>query len=78
MLYPRIILVFLSTTKSPELNIIEVRWRIVAPKKSYQQSYIYKRIRDRKAVSDWTKKYNIAHGRRINDILHIGAMNMAS
>jgi glutathione synthase/RimK-type ligase-like ATP-grasp enzyme len=72
MLYPRIILVFLSTTKSPELNIIEVRWRIVAPKKSYQQSYIYKRIRDRKAVIViGPKKYNIAHRRRINDILHI-------
>jgi hypothetical protein len=29
-----------------------------------------------KAVTDWTENYNATHGRRIGDILQIGAMNM--
>lgn len=31
-----------------------------------------------KAVSDWTKNYNITHGRMVNDILHIGAIGMVT
>jgi hypothetical protein len=31
-----------------------------------------------KAVSDWTKNYNITHGRMVNDTLHIGAIGMTT
>ena len=72
--YPRIKLVFLPT-RSPELNLIEVRWMWLQ-RKAINNSTFTNEDDIGKAVNDWTENYNATHGRRINDILQIGAMNM--
>jgi transposase len=72
--YPRITLVFLPI-KSPELNLIEVRWMWLQ-RKAINNSTFTNEHDIGKAVSDWTENYNATHGRTIGDILQIGAMNM--
>jgi transposase len=73
--HPRITLVFLPT-KSPELNLIEVRWMWLQRKAINNCTFTTHESDIGKAVSDWTKNYNITHGRMVNDILHIGAIGM--
>ena len=70
----RIKLVFLPT-KSPELNLIEVRWMWLQ-RKAIDNSTFRNQSDIGQAVQDWTENYNAIHGRRINDILQIGAMQM--
>ncbi len=72
--YPRITLVFLPT-KSPRLNVIEVRWMWLQ-RKAIDNSTFRNQSDIGQAVQDWTENYNATHGRRINDILQIGAMQM--
>jgi transposase len=72
--HPRITLVFLPT-KSPRLNLIEVRWMWLQ-RKAIDNSTFRNQSDIGQAVQDWTENYNAIHGRRINDILQIGAMQM--
>ncbi len=70
--YPRIKLVFLPT-RSPELNLIEVRWMWLQ-RQTINNSTFKNRCDIGKAVSDWTNNYNNnnkKHGNKaIRDILH--------
>ena len=70
--HPRITLVFLPT-KSPKLNVIEVRWMWLQEK-----PLIIVQFRNQsdigQAVQEWTENYNATHGRRITDILQIGVI----
>jgi hypothetical protein len=75
--HPRIILVFLPIKKSPELNLIEVRWMWLQ-RKAIHNSTFRNEHDIGKAVNDWTKNYNITYGRRVNDILQIGIINMTT
>ena len=72
--HPRITMVFLPT-KSPKLNVIEVRWMWLQ-RKAIDNSTFRNQSDIGQAVQDWTENYNAIHGRRINDILQIGAMQM--
>lgn len=69
--YPRIKLVFLPT-RSPELNLIEVRWMWLQ-RQAINNSTFKNGCDIGKAVSDWTNNYNNnkKHGNKaIRDILH--------
>ena len=57
--YPRINLVFLPT-RSPELNLIEVRWMWLQ-RKAINNSTFRNESHIGKAVSDWTCNYNTSH-----------------
>lgn len=70
----RIILVFLPI-KSPELNLIEVRWMWMQ-RKAINNCTFTNEHDIGKTVNDWTENYNATHGRTIGDILQIGAMKM--
>jgi len=72
----RINFVFLPT-RSPELNLIEVRWMWLQ-RQAVNNSTFRNEPDIGKAVSDWTCNYNEKHGRRITDILQIGVMNMTT
>ena len=72
----RINFVFLPT-RSPELNLIEVRW-LWMQRQAINNSTFKNESDIGKAVSDWTCTYNEKHGRRITDILHIGVMSMTT
>ena len=72
----RINFVFLPT-RSPELNLIEVRW-LWMQRQAINNSTFKNEPDIGKAVSDWTCTYNEKHGRRITDILQIGVMNMTT
>jgi hypothetical protein len=74
--HPRITLVFLPI-KSPELNLIEVRWMWLQ-RKAIHNSTFRNEHDIGKAVNDWTRNYNITHCRRVNDILQIGIINMTT
>ena len=74
--YPRIVLVF-QPTRSPELNLIEVRWMWLQ-RKAINNSTFRNEPDIGKAVSDWTCNYNAKHGRRIIDVLQIGVMSMTT
>ena len=70
--HPRITLVFLPT-KSPKLNVIEVRWMWLQ-RKAIDNSTFRNQSDIGKAVQEWTENYNATHGKRITDILQIGVM----
>ena len=72
----RINFVFLPT-RSPELNLIEVRW-LWMQRHAINNSTFRNEPDIGKAVSDWTCNYNEKHGRRITDILQIGVMSMTT
>jgi transposase len=74
--HPRITFVFLPT-RSPELNLIEVRWMWLQ-RKAINNSTFTNEHDIGKAVSDWTENYNATHVRRINDILQIGIIDMTT
>jgi transposase len=57
--YPRIQLVFLPT-RSPELNLIEVRW-LWMHRQAINNSTFTNEYDIGKAVSDWTVNYNKKH-----------------
>src|SRR5215207_10705473 len=57
--YPRIILVF-QPTRSPELNLIEVRWMWLQRKAIYNSTFRNESDIG-KAVSNWTYNYNTNH-----------------
>ncbi len=65
--YPRIKLVFLPT-RSPELNLIEVRWMWMQ-RQMINNSTFEDECDIGKSVTDWTKNYNKKHGRAIINIL---------
>ena len=72
----RINFVFLPT-RSPELNLIEVRW-LWMQRQAVNNSTFRNEPDIGKAVSDWTYNYNEKHGRRITDILQIGVMSLTT
>ena len=72
----RINFVFLPT-RSPELNLIEVRW-LWMQRQAVNNSTFRNESDIGKAISDWTYNYNEKHGRRITDILQIGVMSMTT
>ncbi|HXT85359.1 MAG TPA: transposase [Verrucomicrobiae bacterium] len=65
--HPRIQLVFLPTTRSPDLNLIEVRWmwmhRQAINNSTFENEHdTFENEHDiGKAVSDWTYDYNKKH-----------------
>lgn len=59
--HPRIQLVFLPT-RSPELNLIEVRWLWWMHKQAINNSTFLDEQDIGEAVSDWTCDYNKKHG----------------
>ena len=59
--YPRIHLVFLPT-RTPELNLIEVKWLWLHKNKAINNSTFENEQEIGKAVSDWTCDYNKKHG----------------
>jgi transposase len=64
----RIKLVFLPT-KSPELNLIEVRWMWL--QRNAINNNTFKNEQEiGKVVSDWRKNYNNTHIKTITDTLH--------
>jgi hypothetical protein len=71
--HPRIVLVFLPT-RSPELNLIEIRW-LWMQRQAINNSTFRNEYEIGKIVFDWTCNYNEKHGRRITDILQIGVSN---
>jgi len=66
--HPRIVLVFLPT-RSPELNLIEVRWMWLQ-RQAINNSTFRNESDIGKAVSNWTDKYNINHGNTTRNSLH--------
>jgi transposase len=70
----RITLVFLPI-KSPELNLIEVRWMWMQ-RKAINNCTFTNEHDIGKTVNDWTENYNTTHGRRVNNTLQIGLMKM--
>ena len=73
--HPRIQLVFLPT-RSPELNMIEVRWMWM--QRQAINNSTFKNEQDiGKAVSDWNINYNIKHvGKRCINSLHKESINV--
>ncbi len=65
--YPRINLIFLPT-RSPELNLIEVRWMWMQ-RQVINNSTFENECDIGKAVRDWTRNYNKKHGKAIINIL---------
>ena len=70
--HPRIVLVFLPT-RSPQLNLIEIRW-LWMQRQAINNSTFKNEPDIGKAVFDWTCNYNEKHGRRITDISQIVVM----
>jgi hypothetical protein len=67
----------LLPTRSPELNLIEVRWLWM--QRQAVNNFTFRNESDiGKAISEWTYNYNEKHGRRITDILQIGVMSMTT
>jgi transposase len=64
--HPRIVLVFLPT-RSPELNLIEVRW-LWMHRQAINNSTFENEQEIDKAVSDWTRYYNKKHRFRTSTI----------
>ncbi|HEY6535548.1 MAG TPA: transposase [Candidatus Nitrosocosmicus sp.] len=64
--HPRIHLVFLPT-RSPELNLIEVRW-LWLHRQAINNSTFLNEQDIGKAVSDWTCNYNKKHTGRASNI----------
>jgi transposase len=64
--YPRIHLVFLPT-RTPELNLIEVRW-LWLHRQAINNSTFENEQEIGKAVSDWTCDYNKKHGIKTSTI----------
>ncbi|HEY6534423.1 MAG TPA: transposase [Candidatus Nitrosocosmicus sp.] len=58
--HPRIQLVFLPITRSPDLNLIEVRW-LWMHRQVINNSTFKNELDIGKAVSDWTINYNKKH-----------------
>jgi hypothetical protein len=57
--HPRIQLVFLPPTRSPDLNLIEVRWLYWMHRQAAINNSIFLNKQDiGKAVSEWTYDYN--------------------
>jgi hypothetical protein len=67
--YPRIIPIFLLT-KSPDLNLIEVRWTTWLQRKAINNSTFKSESDIGKVVQDWTTNYNQTHVKTITNILH--------
>jgi hypothetical protein len=62
--------------KSPELNLIEVRWMWMQ-RKAINNCTFTNEHDIGKTVNDWTaENYNTTHGRRVSDTLQIGLMKM--
>ena len=73
--YPRICLVFLPT-RSPELNLIEVRW-LLLHRQAINNSTFQNEQDIGKAVSDWTVNYNKKHAGKTSIIgLHTESIYM--
>ena len=72
--YPRINLVFLPT-RSPELNLIEVRWMWMQ-RQMINNSTFEDECDIGKCVTEWTKNYNKKHGKAIINILQEAAMDV--
>jgi transposase len=73
--YPRICLVFLPT-RSPELNLIEVRW-LWLHRQAINNSTFRNEQDIGKAVSDWTVNYNKKHVSETSiNSLHIESIYM--
>jgi len=66
-LHPRIHLVFLPT-RSPNLNLIEVRWLYWMHRQAIKNSIFLKEQDIGKAVSDWTYDYTKNHAGRTSSI----------
>jgi transposase len=66
--HPRIIPIFLPT-KSPDLNLIEVRWTWLQ-RKAINNSTFKSESDIGKVVQDWTTNYNQTHMKTITNILH--------
>lgn len=66
--HQRVKLVFLPT-KSPELNLIEIRW-IWLQRSAINNNTFENEHEIGKLVSDWTKYYNETHIKTITDTLH--------
>ena len=64
-------------TRSPELNLIEVRWMWMQ-RQAINNSTFRNEPDIGKVVSDCTDNYNGRHGRRITDILQIGVLSMTT
>jgi hypothetical protein len=68
--HPRINLVFLPT-RSPDLNLIEVRWLLWMQRQVINNSIFRNEYEIGKIVSDWTNNYNKKHSCKvITNILH--------
>ncbi len=65
--HPRIQIVFLPTTRSPELNLIEVRW-LWMHRQTINNSTFLNEQDIGKAVSDWTCDYNKKHTSKTSSI----------
>jgi hypothetical protein len=62
-------LVFLPTTRSPELNLIEVRWLYWMQRQAAIKNSIFLKEQDiGKAVSEWTYNYNKKHAVKTSNI----------
>src|SRR6478609_9092577 len=73
--HPRIQLVFLPT-RSPKLNLIEVRW-LWMHKQAINNSTFTNKFDIGKAVSDWTVNYNKKHASKTSIIsLQEGSIHM--
>ncbi len=67
--HPRIQLVFLPTTRSPELNLIEVRWLYWMQAHAAINNPIFLNEQDiGKAILDWAYNYNKKHGGKTSSI----------
>lgn len=66
--HPRISLVFLPV-RSPELNLIEVRWMWMQ-RQAINNSTFTKESDIGKAVNDWTDNYNQTHNKMTRNTLH--------
>ncbi len=78
MSHPRIQLVFLPPSRSPELNLIEVRWLYWMHRQAAINNSTFLNEQDiGKAVYDWTYNYNKKHvGKASTIILHKGISNI--
>jgi hypothetical protein len=65
---PRIKFVFLLPVRSPELNLIEVRW-LWLQRQTINNSTFKDEQEIGQAVSKWKKIYNKNHGKAITNIL---------
>jgi transposase len=66
--YPRINLVFLPT-RSPELNLIEVRWMWMQRQMINNSTFADEYDIGKGVTTEWTRNYNKKHGKAIINIL---------